>query len=70
MGCCVLRRTALQMNQSGALAPVYTFVLPGVRNGLWASTGAVCRLVHRPCLTASPWPRAVGQNEGMTGARL
>src|SRR2546421_11017044 len=33
-------------------------------------TGAVCRLVHRPCLTASGWPRAVGQNEGMTGARL
>jgi len=37
VGCCVLRRTALQMNQSGALAPVCTFVVPGVRNGLWAT---------------------------------
>ena len=37
VGCCVLRRTVLQMNQSGALAPVCTFVVPGVRNGLWAT---------------------------------
>jgi len=45
------------MNQSGALAPVCTFVLPGVRNRLWAtvlgqsaawSTALACLLVAGP----------------------